>query len=312
MQIGRPLLEAPPDLATPKLAFAGPADFAECRRLHRLHGTTYYFATRFFHRRHRDAVHAVYGFVRVADEWVDNPGDLTPEERRELLMRYRMELTLGIDGVRPEHPVLRAFCDVMRTSEMSIEEPLLFLDAMAQDIYVDRYPTYADLRHYMRGSASAVGLMMCTVLRCGENPRMIAAAQALGEAMQLTNFLRDVGEDGERGRIYLPQEDMQAFGVLEEDVLARRMTPEFVQLLKFEIARARALYAEADFGIPLLPDRVQPPIRLARVLYSRILDRIEAQDYNVFAARARTTKWEKFRVLAQVLLTRAPEGPVAK
>lgn len=300
------MLEPPSTLAAPKGAFAGLADYAECRRLHRLHGTTYYFATRFFNRQHRDAVHAVYGFVRVADEWVDNPGDLTPEERRELLMRYRTELTLGIDGVRPEHPVLRAFCDVMRTSEMPIDEPLRFLDAMAQDIYVDRYPTYADLRHYMRGSASAVGLMMCTVLRCGKNPRMLSAAQALGEAMQLTNFLRDIGEDGDRGRIYLPQEDMQTFGVSEGDLQNHRVTPEFVQLLKFQIARARALYAEADLGIPLLPSRVQPPIRLARVLYSRILDRIEEQNYDVFASRARTSKWEKVGVLAQVLFTSAP------
>jgi phytoene synthase len=177
----------------------------------------------------------------------------------------------------------------------------LFLDAMAQDLTVTRYATYEDLRGYMRGSACAVGVMMCYVVQAGESPEMLASARALGEAMQLTNFLRDVGEDVRRGRIYLPQEDLASFGVGEPEILAGIRSDRFINLMKFEIARARALYAVADRGIPMLPAEAQKAVRLARILYSRILDRIEDRKYDVFGGRARTSRTEKLAVAARVL-----------
>ncbi|AIE84499.1 phytoene/squalene synthase family protein [Fimbriimonas ginsengisoli] len=291
-------MESEPVETRPPSRFASPNDHAECRRLHRKFGTTYYFATRLFGRRTRERVNALYGFVRVPDEWVDNPvgGDI---ERRNRLEAYRSELIRALDGVCPTQPVLRAFCDVMHEVGMPLDEPLRFLDAMAQDLSISRYETYEDLRDYMRGSASAVGLMMCSVLEAGNNPAMLEAAVALGEAMQLTNFIRDVSEDYNRGRIYLPAEDMARFGVTEADL---EPTPRFRELIRFEIERARNLYSQADVGIPLLPPRARKAVRLARILYSRILDRVEANGYDVFSARARTSKLEKLSVLIVEIL----------
>lgn len=276
---------------------ASEADHELCRRLHRRHGTTYYFATSRFPARTRRRVHALYGFVRVPDEWVDNP-DEEPEPR---LSAYREDLVCALEGARAAHPALRAFGDVARECGMAADEPLCFLDAMAMDLTVARYPTYAHLETYMRGSAAAVGMMMCDVLGAGDDPKMRAAARALGNAMQLTNFLRDVREDAARGRIYLPQDELATFGVGEDEILAGAMSDRFRRLAEFQVARARALYVQADEGIPLLPPEARKAVRLARVLYSRILDRIEDRGHDVFGGRARTSKVEKIAVAARVL-----------
>ena len=277
--------------------WASRADHELCRRLHRKHGTTYYFATSRFPVATRRRVHALYGFVRVPDEWVDNPQD-DPVPR---LRAYREDLICALEGGRAEHAAIRAFGDVARECGLDREEPLCFLDAMSMDLTVVRYPTYAHLETYMRGSAAAVGMMMCDALGAGGDPTMRAAARALGNAMQLTNFLRDVREDAARGRIYLPQDELAAFGVGEDEILAGAMSARFRKLSEFQISRARTLYAQADEGIPLLPVEARKAVRLARVLYSRILDRVEERDHDVFGGRARTTKVEKLTVAARVL-----------
>ena len=280
--------------------FASARDHAVCRDLHRKHGTTYYFATQRFSPSIRRRVHALYGFVRVPDEWVDNPALHGVSDPAEALARYRDALRCGYEGTCPDEPALRAFLDVMRETGMTLDEPLRFLDAMAMDLTTTRYPTYEDLRAYMRGSASAVGVMMCRVF--GDTPdAAVPPAMALGEAMQLTNFLRDVAEDAHRGRVYLPLEDLDRFSVREDEILAGTMTDRFARLAEFEIDRARALYGQSDVGIPMLPPEVQKAVRLARILYSRILDRLEAQSLDPFRARARTGRIEKLHVAARVL-----------
>ena len=251
-------------------------DFALCEALHHRHGTTYYFAT-----------------LRMADEWVDNPGDASVDETRRRLQKFRGELLEGLNGLTPQEPILRAFCASAIEIGLPPEEPLVFLDAMEQDLTVARYETWDDLCGYMRGSAAAVGVMMCYVLGAPRDEATVDAAKALGCAMQLTNFIRDVAEDFERGRIYLPLEDMRRFGVGEEDVAQGRFSPAFRQLIDFEIERARELYSQADPGIERIPRESQLGVRLARILYARILDRVEQQDCNVFQGRARTTALEK-------------------
>jgi phytoene synthase len=273
--------------------FASASDYAECRRLHRRFGTTYYFASRRFPSDVKRRTDALYGFVRVPDEWVDNPGSLSEDQVAEKLRGFRAEFLRGIEGVRPDHPVLRAFCDAVREAKIPVDEPLRFLDAMEQDLTVSSYATYEELRHYMRGSAVTVGLMMCHVLEVDVSPEIERAATALGEAMQLTNFIRDVREDARRSRIYLPQEDLASFGVSSLDIFSSNATDAFRNLIRFEIARARALYSESDEGIGRLPMENRRAVRLARVLYSRILDRIEAQGCDVFTKRARTSWMEK-------------------
>lgn len=302
MRIGASPVETGLSAPPPPGAFASPVDYAECRRLHRAHGATYYLATRLLPNPTRDQVHALYGFVRVADEWVDNPRSMSVVRRRRVLNDYRSQLIRGLDGVCPSHAALRAFCDVVHAAAIPLEEPLLFLDAMEQDLSVNRYESYEELRKYMRGSAGAVGVMMCWILQIAPSDGVPNSAIALGEAMQLTNFLRDVAEDARRGRIYLPLEDLRQFGVSEDDLLAGRNSANFQALMRFEISRARELYATADGAITRLDVRPQRAVRVARILYSRILDRIERVGYDVFRGRARTSKLEKLRVVLQVLI----------
>ena len=150
----------------------------------------------------------------------------------------------------------------------------------------------------MDGSAAVIGEMMLPVLEPLDHAAAFQRARDLGLAFQLTNFLRDVGEDLERGRVYLPEEDLARFGA---DPWARTVTPEWRELMRFEIARARALYASADQGLPWLPPRSAACVRTARILYSRILVEIEGNDYDVFSTRARVSTGRKLATAARCL-----------
>ena len=168
---------------------------------------------------------------------------------------------------------------------------------MTMDLTVTRYDTYADLQVYMDGSAAVIGEMMLPILE-PRGPDATVPARQLGDAFQLTNFLRDVGEDLDRGRVYLPQEDLRRFGV---DPAERRVDDAWVALMRFEIERTRRLYASTDRGLRLLPPRSARCIRSARVLYGEILDQIEARGYDVFTGRARVPAWRKAGVVASSL-----------
>jgi len=303
MEVPEPKMSPESLQAIETVPFADADDYRICRDLHRQFGTTYYYASQLFPNQMKPRVHAVYGFVRVPDEWVDNPGSMSAAEQLEKLAHYRNELLEGMNGKRPTEPVLRAFCDVARQSKIPIEEPLCFLDAMEMDVRVARYETFADLLVYTRGSAAAVGMMMCHVLGVNLTDEMATAAKNLGDAMQLTNFLRDVGEDFQRGRVYLPRQEMAEFGVTDADIANGKVTPAWKALMAFEVDRARQLYATTDMAIRQLPVYARRPVNLARILYSQILDQIEANDYDVFHQRARTTKTQKVRGLAKVILT---------
>lgn len=281
---------------------ASQADYAECEALHRRFGTTYYFATKQFPKLVQQDVHAVYGFVRVPDEWVDNPGSLTLDERQALLCDWRTQLMDGLTGVTPESGVMRAFVQTLQNRKIPLEEPLVFLDAMEMDLTVGCYDTYADLQTYMRGSASAVGVMMLSVLEDEPTTAKREAAMLLGEAMQMTNFLRDIAEDLTRDRIYVPLEDMDRFGVSVDQLRAGVFDARLERLMRFEIDRTRALYSASDEGIRQLSRSTQRAVLLARVLYSQILDRIEAQGCNPFAGRARTSSADKLLSAARVVL----------
>jgi len=263
-------------------------DLAVCREIHRHYGTTYYYATSLFPSRIRDRVHGLYAFVRVPDEWVDQPSNMSLAEKQSKLETWRTQMLKGLEGARPEHPAMRVFCDVARECSMPVDEAHCFLNAMLQDLTHSRYETYDDLRQYMRGSAGAIGILMCYAMETAPDPDSIGGAMSLAEAMQLTNFLRDVKEDYGRGRIYLPQEDLDRFGVTEADIARQETSDRFKNLMRFEIERARSLYACSDEGIKKLPVRVRKAVLLARLLYSQILNCIEGQDYDVFSKRART------------------------
>lgn len=220
---------------------------------------------------------------------------------RQLLDAYERDFIRAVCGERVELPPLRAFADVVRRYKIPLRYPLEFLDAMRMDLERTRYATFEELQTYTWGSASVVGVMMCYIL--GEtSPRALEYAATMGLAMQMTNFLRDVGEDWQRGRVYLPQDELARFGVTEAQIANGTVDHRWRALMRFQIQRCRELYAKAEQGIRLLPQAVQYPVLLGSRLYARILDAIERNDYDVFRKRAHTTYAEKVAIAIQTYL----------
>jgi phytoene synthase len=278
--------------------------YAACRDLNRAHGTTYYWSTLVLPRAKRPHVHALYGFCRYADEIVDDPAFGTTAERGAALADFGARFFADLDRGHSDDRVLKAVVETVRRMDLDPELFRRFLRSMTMDLTVERYETYDDLRDYMDGSASVIGEMMLPVLDA-PTPAAVAPARALGEAFQLTNFLRDVDEDLDRGRVYLPQEDLHRFGA---DPTRRTVDDPWRALVRFEIERCRVLYAEAEAGIAMLPGAAGRAIGAARVLYGEILDAIEAQGYDVFTSRARVPGRRKAAVVARALVPGRPAG----
>jgi phytoene synthase len=273
--------------------------YARCRALNKRYGTTYYWSTYALPRIKRHHVHALYAFCRYADDIVDDLGQVTTEIREKELRAFGERFFADLDAGSSDDVVLKAVVHTVRSFAIDPTCFERFLRSMTMDLTVSSYETYDDLAVYMDGSAAVIGEMMLPILE-PLSPEAVGPARALGDAFQLTNFLRDIDEDLDRGRTYIPQEDIGRFGA--EVAFARReATPEFVDLLRFEIDRTRALYRDADRGIELLPRSSARCIRAARVLYSRILDVIEANDHDVFRIRARVPTWQKLAVVARTM-----------
>ncbi len=281
------------------------ASYAECRRLTKRHGTTYYWSTMVLPSVKRHHVHALYGFCRYADDIVDDPpvekSSASAAERGVALKDFGERFFTDLDAGRSDDLVLKAVVHTVRAFDIDPGAFRRFLRSMDMDLMVDRYDTYDDLRVYMDGSAAVIGEMMLPILEPRDFQSAVGPARSLGEAFQLTNFLRDIDEDLDRGRQYVPQEDLRRFGV---DLTERRCTPAFVELMRFEIARCRDLYREAETGIAMLPPRSASCVASAHDLYGRILDRVEAQGYDVFARRARVPTRTKLAVAARHLTGR--------
>ncbi len=276
------------------------ASYARCRQLSREHGRTYYAATLLLPRVKRHHVHALYGFCRYADDIVDDLGDAPATEREQALTQFGDRLFADLDRGDSDHDVLKAVIHTVRAFDINPDCFRRFLRSMAMDLTTTSYETFDDLLDYMDGSAAVIGEMMLPILE----PRSAAAvnhARDLGIAFQLTNFLRDAGEDLERGRVYIPRDDLRQF---DTDPEARIVTPEWRALMAFEIRRAREYYASADRGIPMLPPTSARCIQVARRLYSEILERIERADYDVFARRARVPSTRKALVVGRSMLKR--------
>lgn len=272
------------------------AAYETCRRLNARHGRTYYLATLLLPPAKRPAVHALYAFARYADDLVD----LGPAaEAGAALSRLGADLRTG----ESEQPVVRALLDTATQWDIPRQLFTDFLVAMRQDLTVTSYRTHADLSRYMWGSAAVIGLQMLPVLGT-RGPRADAEpyAVALGEAFQLTNFLRDVGEDLDRGRVYLPEEDLTAHGVDRERLQRRVVDGAFRRLMAFEVARTRALYRRAAPGIDRLDPTSRDCVRTAYRLYGGILDEIERADYDVLTRRVRVGATRRAAVAAPALV----------
>jgi phytoene synthase len=271
-----------------------------CRALNKRHGTTYYWSTYALPRIKRHHVHALYGFCRYADDIVDDLGDVPTDVRAKELAAFGDRFFADLEQGRSDDPVLKAVVHTVRSFDIDVNCFRRFLRSMAMDLTIESYETYDDLLGYMDGSAAVIGEMMLPILE-PLTPEALAPARDLGNAFQLTNFLRDINEDLDLGRVYVPQQDIRRFGA-EAAFAERKVTRPFVALMSFEIDRTRQLYMSAERGIGLLPPSSARCIAAARVLYSRILDAIEANDFDVFTQRASVPTWKKAAVVGRTLV----------
>ena len=273
------------------------AAYERCRQLHARHGRTYYLATLLLPRWKRRHVHALYGFTRYADEIVDDlDSTLDGAGQAAALRAWGDRFFAGLRGAPCDDPVLPAVLHTVRAFDLDVADFERFLGSMAMDLHTDGYATYGDLLAYMEGSAAVIGTMMAPILESSDPPAAAEHARQLGLAFQLTNFIRDIGEDLDRGRVYLPAEDLARFGVGRADLAAAQASPAVTELVAFEIERARAHYRAAEPGIELLAPSSQPCIRVAFDLYGGILGEVERAGYQVLANRVRVPRHRRLGV----------------
>jgi len=278
------------------------ASYAECKRLNSLHGKTYYLATLLLPAAKRPFVHALYGFARYADEIVDDlASTLSAQEKADALRNWSTEVLRGLDTGKSSDLVGRALIDTVQRFDIPHQHFIDFLHSMEMDLTVTEYQTFDDLYEYVYGSAAVIGLQMVPILG-GDIVNSLDAAKDLGVAFQLANFIRDVGEDLDRGRIYLPLQELAEHGVTRQMLEARRLTPEIISALKFQIARVRRLQKDAEPGIALLDKTSQPCIRAASELYCGIVDEVEKIGYDIFNKRAKTSSARRARVAARAYI----------
>jgi phytoene synthase len=275
------------------------ASYEECKRLNALHGKTYYLATLLLPKAKRPFVHALYGFARYADEIVDDlASTLTDAEKAAELKTWGDGVLSGLKSGDSNDQVGRALIDTVNRFAIPHEHFVAFLHSMTMDLTVTEYANYEALMEYVYGSAAVIGLEMVPIL----GPLSQAAyepAEKLGVAFQLANFIRDVGEDLDRGRVYLPQDELAQFGVDREMLEEKTLTPEITAALKFQIERVRQLQREATPGILQLEPASRPCIEAASELYCGIVDEVEAIGYDIFNKRAKTSTGRRMRVAAK-------------
>jgi len=277
------------------------ASYEECKRLNSLHGKTYYLATLLLPAAKRPFVHALYGFARYADEIVDDlESTLTLDEKAEALKNWGEGVLKDLQAGESKDAIGMALADTVRRFNIPIEYFESFMHSMTMDLTVSEYQTFDDLMEYVYGSASVIGLQMVPILGA-LSPDAYPLAEKLGTAFQLANFIRDVGEDLDRGRIYLPIKELESHGVTWEMLNQRVVTPQIRSALKEQIERVRRLQREADAGIHLLEPSSRPCIEAASELYCGIVDEVEKIDYQIFTERAKTSQWRRAKVALPAL-----------
>ena len=270
--------------------------FEYARRITAYYSKSFYFSTRMLPKEKRWATYALYGFCRHCDNLIDTPRQRTEIEIVREMQLLTEELQVAYNTGESQHPIIRAFILVAKAYGIPIEYPFDLLKGVAMDVQQTRYNTFDELSLFCYRVAAVVGLMMTYVLGY-KDERAFAYAKHLGIAMQLTNILRDIKEDKDMGRIYLPQKDLVRFGVSEQDILKEKITPQLKALMKFQIERADHYYAEAVSGISLLETESQYAIYSAAKIYRGILRKIEDQDYNPFLGRVFVPSSQKIGIL---------------
>lgn len=291
------------------------AAYEHCRHVTRTHAKTFYLATRFLPNEKQRGIFSIYGICRYLDDLVDESEDLIEQKRLtqsdvlERLDRFREELLAHYTGTMDREPVLTAFTETLRRWQIPVRLPLELMEGVRMDLTIRRYETFQDLYQYAYRVAATVGLMTSEVFGY-EDESALEYAVDLGIAMQLTNILRDVGEDLRRNRIYLPMDELELFGIREDQLFDAQTDSNFEQMMRFQIARTRRYYREADKGIPMLSEDSRLPVWLARENYSSILGKIEENEYQVFNQRAHLNTVEKVRILPRIYFRSMHSRPV--
>ncbi len=284
-----------------KLSAAG-FDFA--RRVTAYYSKSFYLSASILPRKRRWATYAVYAFCRYADNLIDKPRDRSQQELIDEIDSCAAELRTAYRTGESEHPVLGAFVRVAQEYGIPLEYPLDLLRGVKMDIQQQRYRSFNELYLFCYRVAGVVGLMMTHVLGYRDKDAF-RYAERLGVAMQLTNILRDIKEDKDMGRVYLPEDELRRFGVLEQDILDEKMTPEFRRLMEFQVNRADRYYREAQDGIQMLDRKSRYAISSASRIYRGILRRIEERGFNPFMGRVFVSNSRKLLILAaEILKTR--------
>ena len=279
-------------ISDPELA----KSYAECKRLNAQHGKTYYLATLLLPPDKRPFVHALYGFARYADEIVDDlASTLSDAQKAEALEKWGSSVIADIKSGKSHDHIGAALVDTVQRFDIPISYFEAFLKSMQMDLTITQYQSYEELMEYVYGSAAVIGLQMLPILGTLSDEAYVAA-EKLGVAFQLANFIRDVGEDLDRGRVYLPLQELARHGVTRQMLEERSLTPEIKSALKEQIARVRQLQAEASSGIKLLSPESRACIEAASELYCGIVDEVEKIDYEIFKKRAKTSTWRRVKV----------------
>jgi len=280
--------------------------YSHCRQITKTFAKTFYMATRFLPNDKQRGIFAIYGLCRYLDNLVDEAEDLvanddiTTGEISERLEDWKKCLLEVYDGKKCNDPILTAFADSLHKYHIPVHLPLQLMEGVKIDLTKNRFADFSELYDYSYKVASVVGLMTSEVFGYSDD-KALEYAVDLGIAMQLTNILRDIGEDLRQDRIYIPQDELIRFGISESDLKNFNLNENFIELMKFQINRARKYYNLADKGIPLLEKDSRLPVYLARFNYARILDKIEENNYQVFEQRAYLNSTEKLAILPKVL-----------
>ncbi len=266
--------------------------YDHCTELTNVHSKSFYFSTQLLPARKRDAIRVLYAFCRTSDDLVDMHPETAPERLQQWLKTLR-------STPRHDDPVPLAWHNVRNEFGISSRLEAELLAGVEMDLSINRYATFSDLWLYCYRVASVVGLLSMQVI--GYAAGAVPYAIKLGVALQLTNILRDIGEDARRNRIYLPQEDLERFGVSEADILRGVRSPQMQQLLQFEMQRAHQLYDESWEGIGRLHPDSRFAVATAATVYRGILDQIVRNDYDVFNQRASLSFGAKLAYLPKIL-----------
>ena len=273
-----------------------------CENVTKIHAKSFYFAAKFLPKSKRRAVYPIYAFCRRVDDEIDEIGEGRESEAARAIEKWQRELEEVYESGNQtptenaenedRNLVFIAWKELLKTYKIPSNLPFELMQGVLMDTHIKRYETFAELYVYCYRVASTVGLMSSEILGYADAVAL-EYAEAMGIAMQLTNILRDIKEDAAMGRIYLPQEDLRKFKVSEEQISAGEVNENFIEMMKFQIERARDFYRKGEKGIALLKKDSRLTVLLAARIYSRILDEIERQNYDVFARRASTTFAQK-------------------